>query len=319
VSASLLSIFTTAILPIVGIAAAGAVLGRATDVDPGPLNTVTVYVLAPALVFHSLATTSLGGETLLRVTGVMVGYTVAMLVVTELVGRLLGSEEPLLSAVVLVATFPNAGNYGIPLSEFAFGTTGRSTAVLYLAGQAVLMYTVGVYVASRSSGTHGVAGLRRVLTLPLVYAVVAAIAVRWLGVLPPAESNLLETVRLVGDAAIPIMLLILGIQLARTDYGAALSHVGVPTALKMGVAPVVATAIVLVAGLDNATVARTLVLESSMPSAITPLILLMEFADVEVGGVSVPEYVSTVVLVTTLASIPILTVLIAVLKSGTVV
>ena len=316
---SLLSIFTTAILPIVAIAAAGAALGWTTDVDPGPLNTVTVYVLAPALVFHSLATTSLGGGTLLRVTGVMFGYTAAMLVVSQLVGRLLGNEEPLLSAVVLVATFSNSGNYGIPLSEFAFGATGRSTAVLYLAGQAVLMYTVGVYVASRSSGTRGLAGVRRVLTLPLLYAVVAAIAVRWLGVLPPAESNLLETVRLVGDAAIPVMLIILGVQLARTDYGAALSQVGLPTVLKMGLAPVVATAIVLVAGIENPTVARTVVLESSMPSAITPLILLMEFADVEVGDVSVPEYVSTVVLVTTLASIPVLTVLIALLKSGTVI
>jgi predicted permease len=64
---SLLSIFGTAILPIVTIAAAGFVLGRLRDVDADPLNTVTVYVLAPALVFHSLATTDLAGETLLSI------------------------------------------------------------------------------------------------------------------------------------------------------------------------------------------------------------------------------------------------------------
>jgi hypothetical protein len=316
---SLLSIFTTAILPIVAIAAVGAVLGWRTDVDPGPLNTVTVYVFAPALVFHSLSTTTLGGGTLLRVTVGVVAYTATMLVITEIIGRLTGSDEPMLSAVVLVATFSNAGNYGIPLSEFAFGATGRSTAVLYLAGQAVLMYTVGVYVASRSAGTRGLAGLRRVLTLPLLYAVLAALAVRWLGLVPPAEGSAMQTLKLVGDSAIPVMLVILGIQLARTDYGTALSRVGLPAVLKMAVAPAVAVGVALLLDFGNPTVARTFVLESSMPSAITPLILLMEFSDVEVGGLSVPEYVSTVVLVTTLASIPVLTVLIAVLESGVVV
>ncbi|MFB6154975.1 MAG: AEC family transporter [Haloferacaceae archaeon] len=316
---SLLSIFGTAILPIVAIAAVGFVLGRQTDVDPDPLNTVTVYVFAPALVFHSLSTTTLSSGTLVRVTVGVVAYAAVMLVLTEALGRLLGSEEPLLSAVVLVATFSNAGNYGIPLSEFAFGAVGRSTAVLYLAGQAVLMYTVGVYVASRSGGTRGFAGVRRVLTLPLLYAVLAALLVRWLGVVPPAGGNAMQTVKLVGDAAIPVMLVILGIQLARTDYGAALSRVGPPTVLKMAVAPAVAVGIALLLDFGNATVARTFVLESSMPSAVTPLILLMEFSDVDVGGISVPEYVSTVVLVTTLSSIPVLTVLIALLDSGALV
>jgi len=32
---------------------------------------------------------------------------------------------------VLVSVFPNAGNYGIPVSEFAFGPAGRATAVVY--------------------------------------------------------------------------------------------------------------------------------------------------------------------------------------------
>ncbi|MFW5935073.1 MAG: AEC family transporter, partial [Halolamina sp.] len=57
---SLLSIFASAILPIVLIAAVGVVLGRVKDVEPGPLNTAVVYVLAPALVLHSLMATELG-------------------------------------------------------------------------------------------------------------------------------------------------------------------------------------------------------------------------------------------------------------------
>jgi predicted permease len=89
----------------------------------------------------------------------------------------------------------------------------------------------------------------------------------------------METVGLVGDAAIPLMLVILGIELARTDYAAALGSVGTATALKMAVAPVVGLGVSLALGFGDETVARVFVLESATPAAVTPLILLIEFGD----------------------------------------
>jgi hypothetical protein len=112
------------------------------------------------------------------------------------------------------------------------------------------------------------------------------------------------------------MLLILGIQLAETDYGATLGQVGTATVLKMGVAPVVAAGVALGIGFADPTVGRVFVLESAMPAAITPLILLVEFGEGEVGGVPVESFVSTAVLVTTVVSIPVLTGVIALLESG---
>jgi hypothetical protein len=313
---SLLSVFASAILPVLAIAAVGFVLGRARGVDPGPLNTVTVYVLSPALVFHSLATTTLAAGTLLDVTVAVVAYHAVMLAVAEAVGRALGGTTAGVSALVLVSAFPNSGNVGIPVSEFAFGATGRATAVLYLTVQAVLMYTVGVYVASRGAGDGWLAGVRRVVTVPLVYAVVAALGGRALGVVPPAGSTAMRTVGLVGDSAIPVMLLILGLQLAGTNYGATLRQVGSATVLRMGVAPVVAAGVALLVGFADPTVGRVFVLESAMPAAITPLVLLAEFGEGEVGGVPVEAFVSTAVLVTTLVSVPVLTGLIALLDAG---
>ena len=313
---SLFSIFATAVLPIVAIAAVGFVLGRVRDVDPGPLNTVTVYVLAPALVFHSLTTTTLAASTLVDVAIAVVAYQAVMIAVAGSVGRLIGGTTTGVSAIVLVSTFPNSGNFGIPVSEFAFGEVGRATAVLYLAVQSVLMYTVGVYIAARGNSEGAMAGVRRVFTVPLVYAVVAALVVRPLGVVPPTGSTAMTTLKLVGDSAIPVMLLILGIQLAETDYGAALGQVGTATVLKMGVAPVVAAGVALGIGFADPAVGRVFVLESAMPAAITPLILLVEFGEGEVGGVPVESFVSTAVLVTTVVSIPVLTGVIALLESG---
>ncbi|WP_251341241.1 AEC family transporter [Haloplanus halophilus] len=317
---SLFSIFATAILPIVALAGVGVVLGRLRDVDIEPLNTVAVYVLVPALIFHSIATASFGGPTLVRIGVATAAYLLAMVVIAEAVGRLTGESEPILSALVLVSAFPNSGNFGIPLSEFAFGADGRSTAVLFLTVQSVLIYTGGVYVAQRSGGTRGLGGTKRALKIPLVYAVVAALLARGLGLVPPPDSTAMATLELVGNAAIPLLLLILGIQLSDTDYGAALASVGKATVLKLGVAPLVGAAIALAVGFRNPTVARTFVLECATPAAITPLLLVVEFGGESVGdGLSVAEYVSTTVLVTTVLSVPLLTLLIALLESGLLV
>ncbi len=311
------SVFWSAVLPVIAIAAVGFVLDRVRGVPPGPLNTVTIYILAPALVFHSLAVTQMSGGAILRVAVGVVVFSVVMVLAGEAAGRLTGSSDPMTSALILVATFSNSGNLGIPVSDFAFGEVGRQTAALYMSVQAVALYTIGVYFASRSGGVSGLSGLDRVFRIPLIYAVLAALGARWLDVLPAEDAASMAAIGMVGDSAIPVMLLILGIQLSRTDYGPALMSSGVGTALRLGVAPLVGIAIALLIGFEDPTVARVFVLGCAMPVAVTPVILVVQFAgDNDLGHITVPEFVSTCVLVTTLLSIPFLTGLIALLQSG---
>ncbi len=313
------SVFTTAILPIVAVGGVGYLLGSVRDVGTDGLNTVVVYVLAPALVFHSLATTTLAGATLVRITVAVVLFHIVAIVVAEAAGRAVGASRTALAALILVTAFPNTGNYGIPVSNFAFGETGRATAVVALSVQAVLIYSLGVYIAGRGSGGGVAAGVRRVFGVPLVYAVVAALLARWLGVVPPTESTVMSTLQLVGDSAIPLMLLVVGIQLARTDVGSTLSTVGGAVGLKMVVAPVLGVGVALAVGFSDPVVARTFVLETAMPSAVTPVILVGEFAEGEVAGVPVAEFVSTAIFATTLVSVVTLTALIVILQAGVVV
>ena len=314
-----ISVFTTAILPIVAVGGVGYLLGSLRDIETDSLNTVVVYVLAPALVFHSLATTTLAGSTLVRITAAVVLFHLGAILVAEVAGRAVGASPTALAALILVTAFPNTGNYGIPVSNFAFGETGRATAVVALSVQAVLIYTLGVYIAGRGSAGGVAAGVRRVFSVPLVYAVVAALLARWLDVLPPADASAMSTLQLVGDSAIPVMLLVVGIQLARTDVGSTLSAVGGAVALKMVVAPVLGVGVALAVGFSDPVVARTFVLETAMPSAVTPIILVGEFAEGEVAGVPVGEFVSTAIFATTLVSVVTLTAIIAILQTGVVV
>ncbi|MFB6106555.1 MAG: AEC family transporter [Halobacteriaceae archaeon] len=313
---SLVSAFTSAVLPILAVMAVGYVLAARTDLAVEPLNAVALYAFLPALVFHNLATTSLGGGTLLKVVAGVVALVAVMWGAGEAAGRLAGVPEPFRSADVLAAMFPNAGFYGVPLAAFAFGTVGRTTALVWMTVQSFLMYTAGVYVASRGGGESGGAAVREVFRLPLVYAIALAILVRWTGTVPPTSGTLMRTVALVGDAAIPLMLVIVGIQLAGLER-ASLARVLAPTALKLVVAPAVAVVVALALAFEQPTVARTFVVLAATPVAVVPLALTITYSDdPERDGQSASAHLTTTIFVTTLASVPVLTALIAVLQSG---
>lgn len=316
---SLLSALTTAVLPILTITSAGYLFGQLWELDVDPLNTVTLQLLLPALAFHSLATSTLSGTATGQIVLGVIGFVVMMLLVAEGLGRITRMEEPFLSAFVLVSVFPNSGNFGIPLSEFAFGPIGRTTAVLFVTVQNVLVYTIGAYIASRGQGQAGFDALTEVLKLPLVYAALIAILMRWLGTVPPEENSLMVTIQLVGDASIPLMLIILGIQLAEIDT-TAVTRVITPTVLKLGIAPIVGLGIVLGIGFEDTTVARVFILECATPAAILPLILTIAYTDgTSTKGLTAPEYISTTIFVTTVVGVVVLTVLIALLQSGVVI
>lgn len=293
--ASLLDAFTAAVLPIVTVAFVGYLLGRFHDVDAGPLSTVSVYVLLPALVFHSLATTPIEGGTVARFLAAVGVHTAIMLGIAYAGARAVGIDG---DALALAGTFANVGNYGLPLAAFALGAAGRDAAVLYVIGQVPLMYTIGGYLAARESEGSVREVVESVLRLPLVYAVVVAFLARVLGVVPDPGTAAMTTVRLVGEAAIPVMLLALGIELARTTAGTTVRPVLPAVGLKLVVAPVLAVGVAVLLGLSGV-VSDAFVLQSATPAALTPLFLVLTFQ----GQGEASGYLSTAVLVGTVGSV----------------
>lgn len=307
---SLTSIFTEAVLPIILIGTAGYVLGLTKSIEVDALNTAAMYVLVPALVFHSTVTTSLSGEIMLKVVVGVVIFTVVMIVAVDRVWHLAGTTEPLLSASVLMISFPNSGNFSLPLVEFAYGATGRTTAVFFLVAQTALVFTVGVYLAARSGGVGGTDGMIEIFKLPFVYALALAGLLRYYNVVPPVDNPFMAATEMVGEAAIPILLLLLGIQLVDIDFKAARRMVGIGSLVKLLVAPLVGFGVVLLLGIADTTVGQIFVVITAAPSGIAPLILLVEYDEESVGEVSGGAFAGAFIFTTTLASIPVVTVLI---------
>jgi predicted permease len=306
IAALLRTILLDDLLPIFVVATVGWVMARHWHVDVTPLSRVTFNALGPFLIFHLLITSSVGAVE----AGQVVLYTVLLVVGIGLVARLvavpLRLTGPGLAAFLIVVMFSNAGNYGMSVVLFAFGEEHLARAALYFVTSALLMFTIGVVVASSGRQGFGPA-LRGVLRVPALYGVLAAAVVTGTGTtLPP---GLMRPVELLSDAAIPCMLLVLGMQLERGRRPERPMVVAAASALALVVAPALGFGLAWVMGLDGPA-RQAVIVQSGMPSAVITTILALEF-DVA------PTFVTAVVVATTALSPMTVTILIALVKTFT--
>jgi predicted permease len=132
----------------------------------------------------------------------------------------------------------------------------------------------------------------------------AASLVRAVGV--PFPAPLARPAALLSDAALPMMILVLGMQLERVTWPERPDMVIVAALLSLIGTPLAAFGAAHLLGLHGAAF-QAGVLQASMPTAVITTILALEF-DV------LPNFVTSVVCVTTLLSPLTLTVLIAYLQ-----
>ena len=187
--------------------------------------------------------------------------------------------------------FTNSGNFGLTLNQLRYGDAGLSRAVVYFTVSTVLVFTLGIFVASLGRMDWRMA-LRRVLQMPAFYAVILALLVYGFNI--PLPSFVARGVEIAGDGSIPVMLIVLGMQLADLR-GMSDLRLAVPAVtLRLVVAPLVALVLAGLIGLQGTGYAVS-ILQASLPTAVITIILATEF-DLQPAGVT------TVVLLTTLLS-----------------
>lgn len=300
-----LDVFAQVLLPILVVVGVGYLLRRRFELDVQSINRVSIYLLSPALIFSSLMRVRLGAEETLRIGAFMVLFVLIMGMLGWSLSRAMGLEAVTTSAVMLCVMFMNAGNYGLPLAQFAFGEEGLRRAVLFFVVQAVLAQTVAVYIAGAGRGGWLV-GFKRLMRMPQIYAVLAALLARGFGIrLDPSSDGLLNDlfrgVVLMGDAAIPVLLIVLGLQLAEANRADRRREVALATGLRLLVSIPLALALAYALNMDELS-AKLAVILASMPTAVNMTILAIEF-DVR------PRLVSSVVAVSTVLSLITLTAL----------
>lgn len=178
--------------------------------------------------------------------------------------------------------FPNAGNMGLPLALFAFGEEGLALGIGYFTIAACMQFTVGVGLAA------GRASLGQLLRTPLIYAVLLGLAAMLLRLDTPKWIS--NTVNLIGGLTIPLMLVALGVSLARLRV-ASLPRSVAFSCLRIALG--LLAALLIAELLDLGPVQRgVLILQSAMPVAVFNYLFASRFK-------REPEEVASMVLIST--------------------
>jgi malonate transporter len=294
---------------VIGFAIIGAVIlvgyivGRTAVLGehaPHVLSRIVFFVLSPCLLFtvladadvHTLFSSMLAVSAIAAVLSCLLFAGIALLVFRR------GIPETVIGS--LASGYVNANNIGIPVAVYVLGDTAYSAPVILL--QLLVLAPIGLTLLDVT--TSGSTSLRRVLaqplTNPLIIGSALGVVVSVTGVeLPPA---VLEPFRIIGAAAVPLVLIAFGMSLHGQRLlapGSGRRDILLASAIKLAVMPVIAWALGdLVFGLDDEHVFAVVVL-AGLPTAQN----IFVFAQRYNRGVTLAR---DTVLITTVAAAPVL-------------
>ena len=299
---NLVSVFVNVLLPIFILMGFGVLLDRKLHIDVKSVSRVTFFIFSPCLIFSSLVSSMVSGQDSTLILAFVLLVTLVLGVIASLLGRLTRVDRVTMSAFMLSTLFMNSGNYGLSVNLFAFGEEGLARAALFFVGSAILSNTVGVFLAARGRAGARTA-LTRVFKAPLVYAAVAALLVNLGGWQVPEPIS--KALSIAGNGAVPSLLIVLGMQLSRTSIDSDVLMVVLATILRLIVAAGAAWLLADLMSLQGVT-RQVCIVQASMPAAVTPLIIAVEYD-------AKPKFVTSVIFVSTLASMVTLAVLLSIL------
>ncbi len=259
-----------AVVPTFVLIALGAFIDRRfAGLSMETLSRLSVHLLVPALVFAALAKTDVSMASATMLTLAYALYLLVLGLITFASTRDLPKTQA--RAVIVSTLFGNTGNMGLPITLFAYGQAGLERAVILL-----IVSLAGMFIAGPIMLAGGGNLRKRVIDtfkMPPVWATIVGVSFNLLNIhLPLSISRGLE---LLGDAAIPLMLVALGMQMQRSwtfEFGTAAIRT---TIFRLILGPFIAYAVAWLLQLSSLD-RNVLVLSAALPVAVTMFVIAVE-------------------------------------------
>jgi hypothetical protein len=286
------------IAPTFFVIALGFLFGRLGRSNAAALIDVGLYIAIPCLVLTSL----LSRPIVISKAADLWFSCVLVMAGSFVLARILFSiTRTKHSGFYLPIVFANLVNIPFPIIYLAFGSEGLTNAVLFYIPNGILIYSLGIYVASGHKGLRS--GLRELARTPLIYAALLGLVLNLAGVTLP--TLVMDSLKFMGQAGVPLLLLVLGMNMGRVRV-AHLPLTLAASVIRMGGGFLLGLLAVWLLGLTGV-VRSVVIFEAAMPAAIVIGAICTKYKNEE-------ELVSSVVFVTTLASIIAIPLLLMYLK-----
>ena len=280
------------VAPVFVVALIGLAWARSgAHFDEASISRLVLNVGIPCLVFRSLTSLDVPPADLAR----MAGLATAVMSMFALGGFAVLKAMKLPAHTYLgPLVFTNCGNIGLPICLFAFGDAGLALGMAYFAVSSTFHVVLGGPLFAGSFS------LRPFFRSPLTWAVIITMGVVASGVTVPMWIT--RTTTLLGDIAIPLMLLTLGVSLSKM-HPESLGRSIILSLVRLGLGVSAGLLLTTLLGVDGLT-RKVLVLQASMPVGVLNYLFAQRYA-------RSPEQVASLVLVSTLISIVSIPVLLA--------
>src|SRR5215212_9353201 len=198
------------VLPVVITVAVGFLWTRyGYPLKSKELTALIADVATPCLIIATFQKSQLSFDAF----AAMAGATAAAIVLFAGVGALaLWAAGLRIRTFLPSIAFPNAGNLGLPLSLYAFGTEGLGYAIAFFSISSVANYTFGQAISA------GKANWKGLLRAPILYAAALGVGLSYYQMELPHVAQ--STVNLIGNMTVPLMRLMLGSSLKQLRVAA---------------------------------------------------------------------------------------------------
>ncbi|MEE2718133.1 MAG: AEC family transporter [SAR324 cluster bacterium] len=294
----LIRVFLDIITPVFLLVGIGYFAAPRLGVESRSLTKIAYYVFVPAFIFNTISSATIPGSLFLLIFGFTVVLQLSVTTVAGLTGFVLRRPKETIAAFIMVAVFPNVGNFGLGIIEFHLGQEALLLATVYFLCVSMTSFTISVTAASLVRH-GGLSTVLKVFRTPALLALWPALAFYILGMEVPLVLE--RMTGLLGQAMVPVMLVTLGVQLSEIEKIEITWEVWVATGIRLLVVPALTALLAHLFGLEG--FARSAgILQFAMPAAVLVAIVAMEHN-------LQPAFATTTVLVSTLVSLLTLTVL----------
>jgi malate permease and related proteins len=281
------------IFPIFVLIGVGVILQRVSKLDLSTLSTLTVYFLLPAVCFVNIYESKMSGELISQTLVFLFLFNILLIIISMVIAKMNRFDRKLTATFKNSMVLSNSGNYGLPVSElvFAANPAGMTIQIIISIFQNLLTFTYGFF-NSVSAQSSGIDILRKIMHLPVIYALVLAILLKWLHVEIP--EFLWGPIQNSSNAFLAVALVTLGAQVAYLKITRISRPIVWIVTGRLIISPIIGLLVIIILGLTDIT-AQALFIASSFPSSRNSALLALEYDNY-------PEYASQAVLLTTIIS-----------------
>ena len=265
------------ILSIILMIGIGYVLKRIdflSEKDINPLNKIVMNILLPCMIFSALYSSDLS---LIPKLGILPFVILISSFVTGLVSFLilkkLGYDDKKLWSVLVTVMIANTAFMGYPVNLGIFGHEGFLRAIFCDIATMCIFLILSFVLVIKFGGTVKKA-IRKIALFPPLWAIVFGLGLNILNI--PIGPVLNNTVNYLGNGAIPLIMISLGLSIDLAGLSRSKSMVAFTSIMKLLFFPAIAFIVVLFLGLSDLQYTVAIV-EAAMPSGMLSLVLAITY------------------------------------------